>query len=94
MPWKARITLLSKERDLWEIVEKVVPTLIDAVEKATLKKKDIKTHRVILDAMKNHLIPHMAEKQSTREIFRALIDLFQSDNLNMKIIFINKLSSI
>jgi hypothetical protein len=50
--------LLLKEHDFWEIVEKVVPTLTDAIEKATLEK-DIKAHRVILDAVKDHLISHM-----------------------------------
>jgi hypothetical protein len=33
--------LLLKEHDLWEIVEKVVPTLTDAIEKSALEK-DIK----------------------------------------------------
>jgi hypothetical protein len=29
LPWKARVTLLLKENDLWEIVDKVVPSLTD-----------------------------------------------------------------
>jgi hypothetical protein len=53
--------LLLKEHDLWEIVEKIVPTLTNATEKATLEK-DIKSQRVILDVMKDHLIPHVAKK--------------------------------
>jgi hypothetical protein len=42
--------------------EKVVPTPIDATEKATLEKKDIKAQRVIMDVVKDHLIPHVAKK--------------------------------
>jgi hypothetical protein len=49
---------------------------------------------VISDVVKDHLIPHVAEKQSTREIFKALVDLFQSDNLNRKMVLRNKLRSI
>jgi hypothetical protein len=49
---------------------------------------------VILDAVKDHLIPHVAEKQSAKEMFKALVDLFQSDNLNRKMILRNKLRSI
>jgi hypothetical protein len=59
-----------------------------------LEKKDIKSQRVILDVVKDHLIPHVAEKQSAREMFKALVDLFQSDNLNRKMILRNKLRSI
>jgi hypothetical protein len=68
--------LLLKEHDLWEITEKVVPTPTDVAEKAALEKKDIKAQRVILDVVKDHLIPHVAEKQLTREMFKALVDLF------------------
>jgi hypothetical protein len=49
LSWKARVSLLLKEHDLWEIVEKVVPTPTNAAKKATLEK-DIKAQRVILDA--------------------------------------------
>jgi hypothetical protein len=91
MSWKVRVTLLLKEHDLWEITKKFVPTPTDVAEKATLEKKDIKAQRVILDAVKDHLIPHVAEKQSAREMFKTLVDLFQSDNLNRKKVLRNKL---
>jgi hypothetical protein len=42
LSWKVRITLILKEHGLWEIVEKVVPTLAYVAEKATLENKDIK----------------------------------------------------
>jgi hypothetical protein len=77
----------------WEITEKVVPTPTYVAERAALEK-DIKAQRVILDVVKDHLIPRVAEKQSTREMFKALVDLFQSDNLNRKMVLRNKLRSI
>jgi hypothetical protein len=57
-------------------------------------KKDIKAQRVVMDVVKNHLIPHVAEKQSSREMFKALVDLFRSGNLNEKTVLRNKLRSI
>ena len=54
----------------------------------------IKAQRVIMDIVKDHLIPHVAKKQSVREMFKALVDLLQSDNLNKKVILRNKLKSI
>ena len=94
LSWKARVTLLLKEHDLWEIVEKVVPVPTDATQKVAHENKDIKAQRLIMATVKDHLIPHVAEKQSTREIFKDLVDLFQSDNLNKKMILRNKLRSI
>ena len=57
-------------------------------------EKDIKSQRVIMDVVKDHLIPHVVEKLSTREMFKALVDLFQSDNLNRNMVSRNKLKSI
>ena len=39
-------------------------------------EKDIKVERVVLDAVKDHLIPHVVEKTTTHEMFKALVDLF------------------
>ena len=43
LSWKARVTFILKEQNLWEIVENVVTTPTDATKKANLKKKDIKS---------------------------------------------------
>jgi hypothetical protein len=76
LSWKVRVTLLLKEDYLWEITYKVVPTPTEVAKKVALKKKDIKAQRVFLDVVNDHLIPHVTEKQSTREMFKALVDLF------------------
>jgi hypothetical protein len=47
-----------------------------------------------MDVVKDHLIPHLAVKPTTRDMFKALVDFFQSDNMNMKMILRNKLISI
>jgi hypothetical protein len=59
-----------------EIIKKVVPTPTNETKKEVIEKKGIKTQRVIMDAMKDHLIPHMAEKKSAKEMFKALDDFF------------------
>ena len=66
IPWKARITLILEENDLWDIVHSttanpvVVPS--DAVDKAAFMKRDVKARRIILDAMKDHIIHHISTK--------------------------------
>jgi hypothetical protein len=49
---------------------------------------------MILDALKDHLIPHVSEKKTTKEMFDTLVSLYQSQNINRKMILLNKLRSI
>ena len=69
VPWKARILLVLEENELWDEVVKnttanpiVIPTSTNAVALAAFNKKDIKARRIILDAVKDHVIPHILSK--------------------------------
>jgi hypothetical protein len=57
------------------VCTKVTPPM-DLKDLAAHELKDMKARRIILDAVKDHLIPHISEKKSTREIFVALLNLF------------------
>jgi hypothetical protein len=83
-----------EENDLWDIVKDVVPSPTDPQQLAAHKKKEVKAKRMILDAIKDHLIPHVSEKKTAKEMFDALVSLYQSENINRKIILQNKLRSI
>ena len=64
--WKAIIVLILQESELWDIVNNTfanpvtVPTI--AVGKAIFNKKDIKEKTILLDAIKDHVIPHIYGK--------------------------------
>jgi hypothetical protein len=77
--------LALKEYDLWELVEKEVVPPIDLTTLVAHEKKEIKDERVILDSVKEHLIIHLFEKNTDKEMFDALVGLFQSTNMNTKI---------
>jgi hypothetical protein len=49
---------------------------------------------MIMDNIKNDMIPHIFKKKTTKEMFDALVGLYQSENINMKMILRNKLRSI
>jgi hypothetical protein len=107
LPWKATLTLFMKEQDLWDIVTNGIPVLapaqtaaegtqhvqpmVDPTVRATLEKTDIKAQRVILEAIKDHLIPHVEEKANSKDMFDALVSLFQRDNMSQKMILKTKL---
>ena len=69
VPWKARIVLILEENELWDEVVRntttipiVVPASTDTATLSACNKKDIKARRIILDAFKEHVIPHISSK--------------------------------
>jgi hypothetical protein len=93
LSWKEITTLALKKYDHWERVEKVVIPLTDPQDLVVQQKKDIKSHQVILDSVKDHLIPHLSKKNMAKEIIDSLVGLFHSNNMNRKMFLRNKLRS-
>ena len=44
--------------------------------------------------MQDHTIPHLNEKKATKEIFDALVSLFQSKKMNRNMVLRNKIRSV
>jgi hypothetical protein len=74
--WKAKVLLLLEENDLREYVESVFVAPNDLQELAAQKKKEVKAKRVFLESIKDHLIPHIAENTSSKDMYDALVGLF------------------
>ena len=47
-------------------------------------KENVKAKCIFLDAVRNHLIPHLTSKMNAFDMWEALIKLFQNDNQNQK----------
>ena len=99
--WKTQILLVLRENELWEEVVRnttanpiTIPASTDAVLLATFNKKDIKAMRIILDVVKDHVIPHISVKDHAHEMWSALTGLFQSSNENRKMGLREKLKNI
>ena len=80
---------MFKEHNLWDFVEKVVvepfdTTLLDHNKMAKVKW-------VILDLVKDDLVPHIVEKTMGKDMFDALVTLYQSENTNQDMLSKNKL---
>jgi hypothetical protein len=39
-------------------------------------KREVKAKQMIMDAKKDHLIPHISEKKTAKEMFDALVSLY------------------
>ena len=61
LSWKANVALFLKEHEIWYIVDKTMTIPTDEALKAVHKKREIKAQRLILDAVKDHLILRVRE---------------------------------
>jgi hypothetical protein len=66
----------------------------DATLMAAYTKKNIKAKRIILDAIKDHVIPHVTGKSNAYKMWESLTKLYQSSNENRKMVSREKLKSI
>jgi hypothetical protein len=80
--WKERMILLLQESELWDVVENSTSNLVTIPTDATLlvayTKKSIKAKRIILDAIKDHLILHVIGKTNSYEMWESLTKLYQT----------------
>jgi hypothetical protein len=93
LSWKVKVTLLLKGNDLWDMIKDVVAEPTD-LQQLAVHKKEVKAKQIIVDSIKDHLIPHISKKKTDKEMFYAIVGLYQSENINKKIILRNKLKSI
>ena len=90
--------MILEENELWDIVHSrtanpvVVPA--DAVDKAAFMKRDVKARRVILDAVKDHIIPHISAKTHAFQMWTCLKNIYQSSNENRKMVLREKLKNV
>jgi hypothetical protein len=69
-----------EENDLKDYVEMVISDPNNPQELAAHKKREVKAKQDLLDFVKDHLIPHISEKKTTKDMYDALVSLYQSGN--------------
>jgi hypothetical protein len=56
----------------------------DAAEKVKHQNDTIRAKRIIVDSIKDHLIPYVSSKKTSKEMFDALTRLYEGKNINQK----------
>ena len=64
--WKYRIGLILQENDLNKYVKEEVSEPEEAEAKEKHKKDMIKAQRIIVDSIKDHLIPQVSSKKTPK----------------------------
>jgi hypothetical protein len=85
LQWKVRMSVILKENKIWSFVSTIVvaPTA-DPIALDLHEVKEAKSQRLILDGVKDHLIPHLVEKKTAKEMWNALKNLYEAKNENRK----------
>ena len=80
--WKERITRILNVSDVEEHIDsmKVAPTVL--ADLAAWKNIDSRAMLIIMDGVKDHIVPHLSGKTTTIEMWTILESLYQSKNEN------------
>ena len=82
IPWKSRVLLLE-ENDLLQFVNAKVPEPIAKEGKPRWRKNDAKARRILVDSVRDHLVPQISEKTTVRKMFETLKKLFEHSSINV-----------
>ena len=91
--WKYRISMVLEENELDSYINEV-PALEGDEAKALHKKKSVMVKRIIVDSIKDHLIPQVSSLKTTKDMFYALTKLFEGKNINKKMTLRNQLKNV
>ena len=78
--WKNRILFILDENEIQNYIKQNVSKPESAEEKARHKKSEAKAKRILIDSVKDHLIPHIAELKTSKEMYGALVGFLKSKN--------------
>ena len=74
--WKARILAILEKHRIKDYALKTVVDPIDPYANEKYEEDMAKAKCMILDRVKDHIIPHIVEKSTTREMWETLTTLY------------------
>ena len=92
--WNPRVLLILEENDLLKFVNEKVLEPEAKEEKSQWRKCDAKARRILVDSIKDHLVPQVSEKKTTRKMFKTLKKLFEHSSINVTLTLRNQLSNM
>jgi len=92
--WKYRIGLILEENELDSYIKEDIPIPEDEEAKVLHKKNLVKAKRIIVDSIKDHLIPHVSSLKTPKEMFDSLTKLFEGKNINRKMTLRNQFKGV
>ena len=94
LAWKHRMMLILEENDLEDFIKEEVPEHNKDEAKKIHKKNMVKAKRIVVDSIKDHLIPHVSSLTTPMQMFDALSLLYEGKNINWKMTLRTQLKSV
>ena len=91
IPRKSRVLLLLEENDLLQFVKEKVPKPEAEEDKPRWRKDDAKARRILVDWVRDHLVPRILENKIARKLFKTLKKLFEHGSINVSLTLRNQL---
>ena len=93
MVWKARILSILDRYHIKDFALKTRAIPDDPIEKAKYEEAMARAKCIILDGIKDHVVPHIAKKNTSNEMWEALKKLYQHTSVQRKMLLENQLRS-
>ena len=91
--WKARILIVLEAYNLRNHAEQTLATPIDADH--LRKHKEVVGHakRLIMDSIKDYILPHIVDKKMANELWKALTSLSEGKSIQRKMLLETQMRS-
>ena len=91
---KYEISLVLEENELDTYISGEVPVPERDEAKVLHKKNLVKAKRIIVDSIKDDLIPQVSSLKTPKDMFDSLTKLFEGKNINQKMTLRNQLKNV
>ena len=92
--WKSRVLLILEENDLLKFVNEKVPEPEAEDDKSQWRKNDVEARRILVDSVKDLLVPQISQKKTTRKMLNTPRRLFEHSSINVTLTLRNQLSNM
>lgn len=87
-----RLLIILRELEIISVIEGPPKDNMDDDEKNEWNKNNNKAMRIIVDNVKDHIVPTIANLENAYEMFTSLFGMFQINNTNRVLALKNNLS--
>ena len=86
LSWKYRIGLILKENGLEKYIKDEIAKPKEDESKEKHEQDLIKEMRIIVDSIKDHLIPQVSSKKTPKKMYDALSRMYEARSIKKKMI--------
>ena len=91
--WKARILSIVDRNRVKHFALRMIAIQVDPNDNEKYEEAKARAKSIILDGVKDHVVPHIVEKDTTNEMWEALKKLYQHTFVQRTMLLENQLQS-